>query len=81
MLQNLAPKMVSGDDRPGFFVDYQLKDLHLAAEAAHDLGLPLPGASLAEWMFRSASALGHGRDGTQAIRHVLEVLTAKGGGK
>jgi 3-hydroxyisobutyrate dehydrogenase-like beta-hydroxyacid dehydrogenase len=74
MLSNLAPKMVAGNDKPGFFVDYQLKDLHLAAEAAHELGVPLPGAALAETLFRAASVAGHGRDGTQAIYHVLRTL-------
>jgi len=73
-LQNLAPKMVMGDDRPGFFVDYQLKDLKIAHEAAHALGVPMPGASLAETLFRAASAQGHGRDGTQAVYHVIRGL-------
>jgi 3-hydroxyisobutyrate dehydrogenase len=70
-LKNLAPKMVAGDDKPGFFVDYQLKDLRLASEAAHSMSLPLPAAALAETLFRAASAQGHGRDGTQAVYHVI----------
>lgn len=74
MLSHLAPKMVAGDDKPGFFVDYQLKDLRLAAETAHRLGVPLPTAALAETMFRAASVLGHGFDGTQAIVHVIRRL-------
>ena len=76
-LLNLAPKMVAGDDRPGFFVDYQLKDLRIAAQAAHELGVPLPGAALAEALFRAASAQGHGRDGTQSVYHVLRGLAGK----
>jgi len=67
ILTHLGPKMHSGDYAPGFFVDYQLKDLHLAAQEAHRLGVPLVGAALAETMFRAASALGHGREGTQAV--------------
>jgi 3-hydroxyisobutyrate dehydrogenase len=74
MLTRLAPKMVAGDYKPGFFVDYQLKDLHLAAEAAHELGAPLPGAALAETLFRAASVQGHGRDGTQALYEVIRKL-------
>ena len=74
MLTNLAPKMVAEDYAPGFFVDYQLKDLRLASEAAHSLGVPLPAAGLAESLFRAASALGHGRDGTQAIYEVIRKL-------
>ncbi len=74
ILSNLGPKMVAGDDQPGFFIDYQLKDLRLAHEAAHEMGLPLPGAALAETLIRAASAQGHGRDGTQAVYHVIEGL-------
>ena len=74
ILQNLAPKMVEGDDKPGFFVDYQLKDLRLANEAAGEFKTPLPGASLAQVLFAAASAQGRGRDGTQALRHVIEGL-------
>lgn len=74
MLTNLAPKMVAGDDEPGFFVDYQLKDLRLADEAADEFGVSLPGASLAKALFQAASRQGFGRCGTQAIRHVLANL-------
>ena len=77
MLSNLAPKMVAGDDRPGFFVDYQLKDLRIAAEAAHKLGAALPGAALAETLFRAASAQGHGKDGTQSIYRVIGGLSGR----
>jgi 3-hydroxyisobutyrate dehydrogenase-like beta-hydroxyacid dehydrogenase len=74
MLSNLAPKMVSGDDEPGFFVDYQLKDLRLADEAADEFGVSLPTAALAKAMFQAASRQGYGRCGTQAIYHVLRDL-------
>jgi len=74
MLSNLAPKMAEGDFAPGFFIDYQLKDLKLAMAASDGLGLPLPGAALATQLMKSASALGHGRDGTQAIIAALQNL-------
>jgi 3-hydroxyisobutyrate dehydrogenase len=70
MISNLAPKMVAKDDEPGFFVDYQLKDLRLARKAAEALGLALPGADLARDAFEKASQAGYGRCGTQALRHV-----------
>lgn len=72
MLTNLAPKIIAGDDKPGFFVDYQLKDLRIAAQACRDLHLTLPGAALAEELFQAASAQGFGRCGTQAIYHVIQ---------
>jgi len=77
MLTNIAPKMIARDYKPGFFVDYQLKDLHLAGEAAHELGVPLPASALAETLFRSASVAGHGRDGTQALYEVVRKLGRK----
>ena len=78
ILSNLAPKMAAGDFAPGFFVDYQLKDLKLAMAASDGLGLPLPGAALATQLMKSTSALGHGRDGTQAIIAALQNLAGKG---
>ena len=79
MLTHLAPKMIARDYAPGFFVDYQLKDLHIAAETAHELGVALPAAALAETLFRAASAQGHGTDGTQALYEVLRRLGRPGG--
>ncbi len=73
-LTKLAPKMVAGDFAPGFFVDYLLKDLDMAHAAAHQARAPLPGASVAETMFRAAGALGAGRDGTQAVYKALRAL-------
>lgn len=74
MLSNLAPRMIAENYEPGFFVDYQLKDLRLSSQLAHELGLPLPGAALAEVLFRAASAQGHGRDGTASIYETIRSL-------
>lgn len=79
ILSHLGPKMIARDYAPGFFVDYQLKDLHIAAGAAHELGVALPGSALAETLFRAASAQGHGHDGTQALYAVLRRLGRPGG--
>ncbi len=77
MLTHLAPKMIQGDYTPGFLVDYQRKDLRLAAETADALHLSLPGASLAEELFQAASAQKLGRKGTQAIFEVLRNFSVK----
>ncbi len=74
ILSNLGAKMAAGDYAPGFFIDYQLKDLKLALAAADKLTLPLPGAALATQIMKAASALGHGKDGTQATFSVLQTL-------
>ena len=74
ILSNLGAKMAAGDYAPGFFIDYQLKDLKLALAAADKLTLALPGAALATQIMKAASALGHGRDGTQATFSVIQTL-------
>jgi 3-hydroxyisobutyrate dehydrogenase len=71
-LNNLGPKIVAGDYRPGFFVQLMRKDLRLVAEAAHEQHLALPGLALMTSMFNAASALGHDRDGTQAVADALD---------
>jgi 3-hydroxyisobutyrate dehydrogenase len=71
-LNNLGPKIIAGDYRPGFFVKLIRKDLRLVAEAAQHHGLALPGLSLMTSMFNTARALGHDLDGTQAVALALD---------
>src|SRR5271168_5520022 len=66
-LNNLGPKIVAGDYKPGFFIELMRKDLRLVTEAARGNRLALPGLALVTSMFNTASALGHDRDGTQAV--------------
>lgn len=74
MLSNLGPKMVKRDFEPGFRVSHQQKDLRLALSAAAELGLPLPGASLVQQMFRAVEAEGMAGKGTQALIVAMEKL-------
>jgi 3-hydroxyisobutyrate dehydrogenase-like beta-hydroxyacid dehydrogenase len=71
-LNNLGPKIVAGDYRPGFFLQLMRKDLRLVAEAAREQQLALPGLAMVTSMFNTASALGHDRDGTQAVAAALD---------
>jgi len=71
-LNNLGPKIVAGDYRPGFFIELMRKDLRLVGEAAQENRLALPGLALVTSMFNTASALGHDRDGTQAVAAALD---------
>lgn len=74
VVSNMTSKMLAGDFAPGFFLDYQLKDLRLAHDAADALNVPLVGAALAETMFRAASAKGFGRDGSHALYKAVRAL-------
>jgi len=73
-LENLAPKMMSHDFRPGFMIDLMQKDLRLVMQSAQESQCPLATSALVHQLFTSAQSHGHGRDGTQAIFAVLEQL-------
>jgi 3-hydroxyisobutyrate dehydrogenase len=75
-LENLGPKLVQADFAPGFMIDLLLKDLGIVADCGRGESLPLPAAALAEQLFRAASALGHGRLGTQAVALAYRALGA-----
>lgn len=77
-LSNLAPRVVSGDFRPGFFVDHLVKDLGIALAEARRARLALPGLALAEQLYVALQGQGHGRDGTQALVHALASLSGLG---
>jgi len=73
-IQNLAPKILDGDFRPGFKVAHQQKDLRLALEAAGQCSLPLPGTSLVHQLFTAVEADGLGGEGVQSLVKALEKL-------
>lgn len=73
-LQNLAPRMLERDFRPGFKVAHQQKDLRLALELAGSLSVPLPGTSLVRQLFAAVEAQGLENEGTQALVIALERL-------
>ncbi len=75
MMQNLAPLMLAKDDRAGFRIDLQLKDLRLAGELAFELGVPLPGTALATSLYLEARAHGEGGNGNQALFRVFDRLS------
>jgi 3-hydroxyisobutyrate dehydrogenase len=74
-LNNLGPKIIAGDYRPGFLIKLLRKDLRLVSETARDSQTPLPALSLVSALFEAASAQGHDSDGTQALAAVLESMS------
>jgi 3-hydroxyisobutyrate dehydrogenase len=74
MMDNLPPKIMVRDFEPGFMVKHQQKDLRLVMEAAQNLGISLPGASLVHQLFHSVEADGNAEKGTQALVTALEKL-------
>ena len=72
-LTNLGPRILKGDFAPGFMVRLQQKDLKIVLEAANDVKLALPGASLAHQFFNIVERLGCADEGTQALIKAYEV--------
>jgi 3-hydroxyisobutyrate dehydrogenase-like beta-hydroxyacid dehydrogenase len=73
-LQNLGPKMLEGDFRPGFKVEHQLKDLRHALTTAFESGASLPGTAMAHQLF--ATLVGRPRRrGTQALFKAVQELS------
>jgi len=75
-LHNLAPRVLSGDFRPGFKIAHQQKDLRLALELAREGYTPLPGTALVHQLFAALEAEGLGGEGTQALVKALEKLAS-----
>jgi 3-hydroxyisobutyrate dehydrogenase len=76
-LTNLGPRILKGDFAPGFMVRLQQKDLKLVMEAANDVKLALPGASLAHQFFNIVERLGCADEGTQALIKAYEAQAGK----
>ena len=68
-LSNLAPRMIRGDDSPGFFIKHFIKDMRIALDAAEEMHLDLPGLSLAKRLYDEIAARGLEDCGTQALIH------------
>ena len=73
-LDNLAPRIIKGDDAPGFMVDHFIKDLGIAVKEAEALRLDLPGLKLAHNLYLETQKIGHGQSGTQALIHALATM-------
>ena len=73
-INNLGPRIAVRNFDPGFFVEHFIKDMGIALREAAAMRLSLPGLALAHQFYVAVQALGHGRDGTQALMLALETL-------
>ena len=74
-LSNLGARIIDKDFDPGFFVEHFVKDMGIALEESKRMGLSMPGLALAHQLYLSLVALGHGRDGTQALQLALASMS------
>lgn len=66
-LQSAAPRILSGDFQPGFFIRHFIKDMKLAAEEAGDINLRLGVLDYVLSMYEDMEGQGKGGLGTQAL--------------
>jgi 3-hydroxyisobutyrate dehydrogenase len=57
-LSNLAPRMLKGDFKPGFFVKHFIKDMRIALDSAGEMNLKLPGLEMARRFYMILAAMG-----------------------
>ncbi|WP_261800564.1 NAD(P)-dependent oxidoreductase [Paenibacillus sp. PAMC21692] len=66
-LSNLAPRVIAGNFEPGFFVKHFIKDMGIALDAAAEMGIELPGLSLAKELYGRLADAGLADKGTHAL--------------
>jgi len=66
-LANLAPRILSGDFAPGFYVKHFVKDMRIAMDSAIHMGLDLPGLAAAKRLYEHLESSGGANLGTQAL--------------
>ncbi len=78
-LANYYPRMLSGDMKPGFYVEHFLKDMRIALEEAERMKLCLPGLALAKQLYTMVTAMGGARNGTQSLIKAVEAMSGRTG--
>lgn len=74
VLEVRAPGVLEGKFDPGFMIRLHLKDLRLALEAGHALGVPLPMTAMVREMYNALQVAGKGDRDHSAIILLLEDL-------
>jgi 3-hydroxyisobutyrate dehydrogenase len=73
-MTNLAPRALTGDYDPGFYVKHIVKDMRIALESAAELKLDLPGLACAKRLYDDVVANGWAECGTQALYRLYASL-------
>jgi len=76
-LDNRAPDMIHGDFDPGFFAEYQYKDLRIATDAGEAFGSPMPQTELAHELYKAMVQNGMGRDDNSGVMQVIEMMAGE----
>lgn len=66
-LTNLAPRMLTNNFAPGFYVKHFIKDMTIALASAQEMGLLTPGLELAKSLYEQLAQQGEENSGTHAL--------------
>ncbi len=66
-LSNLAPRMITNDFAPGFYVKHFIKDMKIALESAKEMNMMSPGLEKALSLYEQLAVNGEENSGTQAL--------------
>ena len=75
LLENLGDLVIEKNDKAGFRIDLQLKDLKLANEAAYESGVSLPGLALVQSLYLQSKAHNEGKNGNQSLFKTYNRMT------
>lgn len=67
-LANLIPRVLKDDFSPGFFIKHFIKDMGIAISEAKQMGLELPGLTLAEKMYQTLAEQGLSEEGRESAK-------------
>lgn len=76
-LDNRAPAMIEDEFDPGFFAEYQYKDLKIATDAGEAFGSPMPQTALAHELYKTMVQNGMGRNDNSGVMQVIEMMAGK----
>lgn len=76
-LDNRAPSMIQGKFEPGFFAEYQYKDLRIATETGEEFGSPMPSTAVAHELYKTMEQNGMERDDNSGVMQVLEMMAGE----
>ena len=75
ILENFGNAVIDKNEKAGFRIDLQLKDLKLASDAAFEGGVPLPGLSLVLALYLETRAHNEGKNGNQSLFKAYDRMT------
>ena len=75
-INQLGPRILKNDWKPGFYIKHFLKDMRIALEDSNRMGLKLEGLALAKKFYSMTEAYDFENDGTQALMKILRSLNA-----